>query len=261
MRAVRRLPDSTTAALHRIDLVDGRRLVLRRYVWAFFLVEEPIAPQREADALRFAHANGVAVPEFVAADVTGEEVGDGVPAVLMTFVGGKTVEAPDVRRMAEVAAAIHSVDATKFDHVYYPWCVDELRGPPVTAKRPDLWAAAIELRAAAMPAYRPVFVHRDFHPGNVLWSRGRCSGIVDWVNACRGPVGCDVAHCRANLIELAGEAVADQFVAVYESLTGTIHDPYWDVASVLEHTASKWTPPNVAAAERRLERGLSSARR
>ena len=68
-------------------------------------------------------------------------------------------------------------------------------------------------------------MHRDFHPGNVLWPHGRAS-VVDWANACRGPWGCDVAHCRDNLIRIDGQGAADRFLAEYRSLTGETLGPY-----------------------------------
>lgn len=258
VQVVRRLPGASTSAVHRIDLDGGRRLVCRRYVWPGAITEDPDAPRREVDALIFlARHDRVPAPRVVASDLTGTGVGDGVPVVLMTFVPGRAIAAPDTRRLAEVAAAIHDIDPAGFGHGYVPWYVDQLRGPPPGARRLDLWERAIELRPVAMPPYRPVFLHRDFHPGNVLWAHGRCSGVVDWTDACRGPAGCDIAHCRANLIDWAGAEVADRFVAAYESLTGTTHDSYWDVASVLEHDLDHWTPEEVAAAEQRLGRALA----
>ena len=103
-----------------------------------------------------------------------------------------------------------------------------------------------------MPPYRPTFIHRDFHPGNVLWSRGRASGVVDWANACRGPRGCDLAHCRGNLIDLGGPEAADRFLAAYESFTGEAYHPYWEMASILEAGPSYWTPERLAQQEPRL---------
>src|SRR5687768_2596856 len=73
---VRRLQGASSAALHRLDLADGTRLVLRRYVWRGFLDAEPDAPGREADALRLADRHGLPVPAIVAADLTGADVGD-----------------------------------------------------------------------------------------------------------------------------------------------------------------------------------------
>ena len=78
-------------------------------------------------------------------------------------------------------------------------------------------------------------MHRDFHPGNVLWLRGTVTGVVDWANACVGPSGIDVATCRWNLQVWAGEKAATSFLTAYEELTGRPHDPYWDVAWLMEH--------------------------
>jgi aminoglycoside phosphotransferase (APT) family kinase protein len=108
------------------------------------------------------------------------------------------------------------------------------------------------------PSYRPRFIHRDFHPGNVLWARGRVSGVVDWANACRGPAGCDVATCAGNLIDLGGPGVAARFVAAYEAVTGQHHDPYWEIASVLEHGPSPWAGFTVESSEARLAAALAS---
>jgi aminoglycoside/choline kinase family phosphotransferase len=108
-----------------------------------------------------------------------------------------------------------------------------------------------------VPAYEECFIHRDFHPGNVLWSRGAVSGLVDWTNACTGPVGIDIATCRWNLQEWAGEDVATAFVTSYEELTGRPHHPYWDVAKIVE---DDWDliddPRRVWAAEDLLARAL-----
>ena len=204
--SVRRLAGASSTAVHRVGLVDGRRLVLRRYAWPGYLAVDPEASRREVDALRFAGQQGLPVPEVVAADVTGGDVGDGVPAVLMSM----------------------------------------------------LWERAVEVWHTAMPEYRPVFIHRDFHPGNVLWARGRCTGIVDWPEACRGPAGCDVAHCRSELSRLADIEVADSFRAAYEAITGEPHHPYWEIASVMEHDPSHWDGGNVPQAERRLGLGLAA---
>lgn len=252
----RRLPGASTTAVHRLDLADGRTVVLRRYVWPWFLVDEPIAPQREIDALLFAADHHLAVPEVVAADVTGQAVGDGVPAVLMTFLAGRAVGVPDLDRLAEVAATIHDVAPDSFGHDYFPWCRQTTTGPPASATRPDLWDAAIDRWRRHMPEYQPTFIHRDFHPGNVLWSRNRNTGVVDWAEACSGPWGCDVAHCRSMLIELAGPEAADRFLDAYQSLTGWMLDPYWEIASVLERGPSHYIPVTVAQSERRLERAM-----
>jgi aminoglycoside phosphotransferase (APT) family kinase protein len=254
---VRRLAGASSTAVHGLVLADGRRVVLRRYAWAAYMQAEPDAPQREVDSLVFARAHALAVPDVLAADVTGHEVGDGVPALLMSFVPGRAIAVPDLTSLAEVAATIHSLDADGFAHEYFPWYADTTLAPPPGSAQPSLWTRAIELWHTAMPPYEPRFIHRDFHPGNVLWSRGRPTGIVDWPNGCRGPRGCDVAHCRTNLISLSGEGAADTFTAAYESLTGERHHPFWELAAVLEHGPSWWTEAQLEEMEPRLARAVA----
>jgi Ser/Thr protein kinase RdoA (MazF antagonist)/RimJ/RimL family protein N-acetyltransferase len=232
--AARRLAGASSTAVHGIHLSGGARLVLRRYVWPGFLAAEPLAVQREVDALRYAADHGLAVPEIVAADVSGRDIGDGVPAVLMTWLPGRAVGVPDLGDLARAAATIHDVPADDFGHDYFPWCADTVTGPPRGSSRPALWEAAIEHWHTRVPVYQPTLIHRDFHPGNVVWCRRRLSGVVDWPNACRGPRGCDIATCRANLRDLGGTTAADGFAAAYEAQTGVRHDPFWDLASILE---------------------------
>src|SRR5690606_9702887 len=79
------------------------------------------------------------------------------------------------------------------------------------------------------------------HPANVLWHDGAVSGIVDWVNGCRGPLGVDVGHCRVNLALLHGVEAADAFLAAYErhaaarqAAVAFVYGPYWDIRTLLD---------------------------
>ena len=253
----RRLPGASSTAVHCLVLSDGRRVVLRRYVWPGFLLDEPIAPRRELGALHFASAAGLSAPRVVAADADGSSVGDGIPVILMTKLAGRAEAVPDLGRLAEVAATIHATDPAGFRHDYFPWYAGTTTAPPPLAAWPELWEAALAVWHTEMPPFPPCLIHRDFHPGNVLWMRGRCSGVVDWAGSCRGPWGCDVAHCRENLTRLGGPEVADRFLAAYEAATGATYHPYWEVASTLEHGPSGWTPDSVAGAEVRLTAALA----
>ncbi len=111
---------------------------------------------------------------------------------------------------------------------------------PPWSKAPRVWERAIEFWLKAEPEARPVFIHRDYHPTNVLWSgsaagHSAVSGVVDWINACRGPAGVDVAHCRTNLAQMYGPEAAEAFLAAYlEVADGFRYDPYWDVDSMLD---------------------------
>jgi aminoglycoside phosphotransferase (APT) family kinase protein len=77
----------------------------------------------------------------------------------------------------------------------------------------------------------PALVHGDYWPGNVLWHRGRLSGVVDWEDARLGDPARDVAICRGDLTLLFGLHVADAFLREYETAAGRqISDmPFWDL--------------------------------
>jgi hypothetical protein len=69
---------------------------------------------------------------------------------------------------------------------------------------------------------------------NVLWETGRITAIVDWINACMGPPGIDVAHCRLNLALMYGPAVADTFLDAYQDAAPDYrHDTFWDLEDAL----------------------------
>lgn len=246
-----RLPGASTSAVHRLFLAGGTSVVLRRYVWPRVLEDEPEVPRREIDALQLARRNELRVPDVLAADVDGTAVGDGIPALVMSLVPGRAVPVPDLRALATVAADIHAVDADAFVYRYFPWCRDAITDVPPGATDQRLWCRAIDIWHAQMPTYRAGFLHRDFHAGNVLWKRN-LAYIVDWADGCAGPWGCDVAHCRDNLIRAGGFDVADLFLHHYRKLTGADYDPYWEIASVLEHSPSSLDDQRVAISETRL---------
>lgn len=83
---------------------------------------------------------------------------------------------------------------------------------------------------AVPPSHSPEQpIHRDFNPGNLLWSRNRWTGTVDWVHLCRGPVEEDLARCRLNIWLLAGVPAAARFLEVVES-SGVPYDRRWDLS-------------------------------
>jgi Ser/Thr protein kinase RdoA (MazF antagonist) len=247
----KRLPGASTSAVHRLVLADGSFAVLRRYVWPWVLEDEPETPQREIEALRFARRNELPTPQVLAVDADGTSVGDGVPALVMSLVPGRAVPSPDLHALATVAAGIHAIDASTFAHRYFPWYRGALTDAPPGSTDRQLWRRAIEIWHTQMPAYRLGFLHRDFHPGNVLW-KGDLASVVDWASGCAGPWGCDVAHCRDNLIGLSGFDDADRFLRRYREVTGADYDPYWEIASVLEHSPASFNDQRIAVSETRL---------
>lgn len=173
----------------------------------------------------------------MAADPDGNECG--VPASLQTLLPGRLDTAPrsldrwlDGLADAIGLAATSGVDPT--DHrPYRSWIPADVAPPPWVT---DLgaWRAAIEACAAGPPlGGPPVLLHRDLHPGKVLFHRGRLTGVVDWVNACRGPAQVDVSKCRVEVSFIASIEAADALLARCGDLAQP-YDPVWDAYVVLE---------------------------
>jgi len=236
------LPGATSSLLHAVEVegATGRRsLVLRRFVNDKWVKAEPDVAVREGMSLQHAARAGLPVPELIAVDAKGEHCG--VPATLVSRLEGSVVLEPTDRKqwlrgLAQSAARIHRVDAAGFRWKYRRYNEGATLTLPRWSKQQDAWAKAIEIVEGPPRSYSECFVHRDYHPSNVLWKNDRISGVVDWVNGCRGPAGIDVAWCRHNLAELHGVSVADEFLAAYVAEAGSEfqYDPYWDLMSVIE---------------------------
>jgi aminoglycoside phosphotransferase (APT) family kinase protein len=243
--AVRALDGGMSSAVHALDLADGRGLVLRRFVRMEWLVEEPDVPYREPVALELLRDGPLPTPRLVASDPTGAAAGD--PAVLMTRLPGAIEWSPAdlegfLRRLAELLPAIHATPTAPELPAYAPYALDTDR-PPAWTSRPEVWACAFAVFEDAPPSDEQRFIHRDFHPGNVLWTGGEVTGVVDWPNASVGSPSADVGHCRVNLAGALGLEAADRLL----ELSGIAdYHPYWDIVAALggfdAGTLAHWTP-------------------
>ena len=237
-----RMRGATSSRLDDLEIegASGRRhVILRRFVDEAWVAREPDVAVREGVSLQHARRAGLPAPELIAMDAAGEACG--IPATLAEKIPGVVILEPEDRRrwvggLAESAARIHRVDASGFRWKYRRYNDREALVVPSWSKQQDAWRKAIEILTGPMRPYAECFVHRDYHPSNVLWQNGRVSGVVDWVNGCRGPAGIDVAWCRHNLANLHGVSVADAFLAAYVAAAGSEfeYDPYWDLMSVVE---------------------------
>ena len=234
-------------------------LVLRRYVLDWVL-EEPEIPGNEALSLRLVGdgAVGVPAPQLLASDPDGTELG--VPMTLMTALPGEPLWHPTdrtgwLRAMAELAVKIHSASLSTELSDWFPY-EPESRTPPAWSRHPEAWLTAYELWDGPTPASERVFLHRDFHPGNILWTDEAITGVVDWVSSCAGPPEEDIGHCRANLAIRLGQDWADEFLAIWQDLTGKReYHPYWDLTNVVSFDHQRVEPrldAFVAAAAARL---------
>lgn len=245
----RPLAGGTSSAMHMLTTGAAPphdRLVLRRYVLDW-VREEPEIPGNEALALELlaAQLGAVPAPRQVACDPDGSRLG--VPMTLMTALDGAMVWNPAdrtswLRSLAELVVQIHALPTSPRQPDWAPYAPAS-REAPGWSNHPEAWLRAYEVWDGPQPPSRRVFLHRDFHPGNVLWQDGMISGVVDWVSCCAGPPEEDISHCRANLAIRHGQDWADEFLAIWQELSDTRdYHPYWDLTNVVSFDPTQPEP-------------------
>lgn len=232
--AVRALRGGLSSAMHLVSVATGDTVVLRRYVR--FDPSEPDIAAREARALEFVAGLPLPTPELLATDLAGTAIG--VPMLLMSRLPGRVDWKPSdqdgwLRRMAELLPVLHAVPLPE-PGVIRPFETyrQQSYDLPAWARWPAVWERAMELVRDRVLGGDEVFLHRDFHPGNVLWRRGRVTGVVDWQSASIGPASVDVGHCRANLLSCGRDAV-DRFTTWWERSSGRRYDPWADLSTII----------------------------
>jgi len=227
-------------------------VVLRQYPGGLGLQE---TVEKEIATLGVVAGSGLPVPSVLAADAAGASTG-GSPALLMTRLPGHVhLDPADPRswmtRIAELAVLLHSLDLPA--QTFRPWTdswiapLDELQ-VPVGAQKPAVWKAAFGVMAAAPPKDTAVFLHGDFLPINMLWSRGKITGLTDWNGVHRGSRAIDVGQCRRYLAALYSPEWSEQLRSLYESIAGVTLDPWWDLYALLHYNDEqpKWISGQVA---------------
>ena len=231
---------SSTSALHRVTLRfsdgDQTRVVLRRYVLEEVIEENHNIVAQEINALRVAALASVPTPGLLAADIDAKRTD--TPAVVMSWLEGRPRwEAKNRRRfLADLVDAMTAVAAVEVPSDVH---LRSIRGytqvsydPPLWATKPRMWERAVEIFQGPVPDSDISFVHRDFHPGNVLWSRSKLTGLVDWQSAGIGPVSIDPGHCRLNMLYY-DPAMADQLRSLWEQQAQRTYDPWADVTAII----------------------------
>jgi aminoglycoside phosphotransferase (APT) family kinase protein len=107
---------------------------------------------------------------------------------------------------------------------------------PASATRPAVWEAAFGILRQQAPEPATCFTHRDFQHFNLLWRRGRLTGVVDWTTSGTGPADFDTGHCRLNLAVLFGADWAERLRLAYEAEAGRAIDPWWDLYAVTAYS-------------------------
>jgi aminoglycoside phosphotransferase (APT) family kinase protein len=277
VRVVRwkRLTGGLTSFVHAVTVErNGRRekYVLRWWMpggeWHQWIIR---AVPKEAAVLTKLEGSGIPAPRVIGSTM---DPAVGGPALLMTHLPGKVHLLPRdrerwLRQMAQMLARVHALalDGKGFES----WLDPGQLSPPPDASRTDVWREAIALMAKGRKPTRTCFLHRDYQHFNMLWSRERLTGIVDWSEACIGPPAIDVGHCRLNLTVLFSAADADRFLAIYEAESGHRVDAWWDIHALLSYGPS-WkqflpiqidgrAPLDVEGMTRRMEEVLEQALR
>lgn len=232
---------------HALEVVDARgrthRLVLRRWARPGWEADDPdYTVERETRVLELLRSTQVPAPTMVAADPAG--VHCDVPAILLTRLAGHPPRPADIdadgfcRQLAETLAQIHDVDGAAEPQLdAYRLYYDRAQATPARwMPATPVWTQATAAVREPPPPTSMTLIHRDYHPENTLWSRGRLTGVVDWTQASWGPPGLDLGHMRWNLVVGHGQQVADRFLACYRATTGTaLNDQvYWDLVSLLD---------------------------
>jgi aminoglycoside phosphotransferase (APT) family kinase protein len=251
----RRLTGGVCSAVNRLTVERrGMRtfVVLRQYPGGLGLQG---SLEKEIANLGVVAGSGLPVPSILATDVAGASTG-GAPSLLMTRLQGHVHLNPAeprswMTRIAEIAVLLHSLDLPA--KMFRPW-TDSWIAPldgfqvPVDAQKPAVWKAAFGVMAAPPPKDTAVFLHCDLLPVNMLWSRGRITGLTDWNSIHRGARAIDVGHCRRYLAALYSPEWSEQLRSLYESIAGVTLDPWWDLYALLHYDDSgpKWIRGQVA---------------
>lgn len=232
------LVGSTSAEVYRLVAADQKAYVLRLFTWKSWLESEPDLARHEAFALQAASPALPCAPRLIGFDETGKNTT--VPAVLMTMLPGSVeLEPTDIDQwtyaLAQTLCDIHQIEMPNFSWQYKHWYSRNELIVPSWTKVPACFDRLVQLLKTPPPPMPSVFLHRDYHPTNVLWENGKISGVVDWVNACLGPAMVDVGHCRLNLVSLYGVEAADKFLQAWLNLAGDKHNSlWWDVNALAD---------------------------
>ena len=225
---VRWIGGGVGSATHAVSYADGFSVVIKRYP------SDPDAVRCEWERLTFAHAAGLPVPEPIGVDLDGAWFG--CPTVVMARMAGRADLAPSnhARYVSEVVAAlatIHAVDVSSAEGcVSSPHFVDTWI-PPDEPSDGVLDPSVADRLLGTLVALHPwtgddvrVFNHGDFHPGNLLWSRGKLTGVVDWSGARVGYRGGEVAYFANEAELLLGAEVGDAIQHTYVAQVAPIEN-------------------------------------
>jgi len=192
----------------------------------------------EWSRLKFAQRVTMPVPEPIAADL--ESTWFGRPAIVMSRLTGRPDVAPKdvdswIGSLARALAELHETALDGAEGALTRPPLAETWRPPA-GQHDSLISRAVNAVTAHLPSLTSehVFTHGDFNPSNVLWHRGRISGVVDWSAARLDARWSELAYCRDSVCLLLGPDIADRLADAYSDIVGYASDELavYDLMSV-----------------------------
>ncbi len=246
------LSSGLTSTMLALTTASGRESVLRLMTIEPWRAHGAALTRRERAAQLELVSTDVPAPTSLGLDAEGATLG--VAAHLMSRLPGVPTHASPaslhhgtITAMAEMLATIHQVRPTEPFRTYESWAWQAKRVVPAWTRHPQSWQRAFTMLADEPPDYDPTFLHRDYSHRNLLWTDGRISGVVDWVETSTGPAWLDAAHAATNLAVAFGPDLARDFLASYAAVTATTPEPYWLVLDAVGFLPTPGRPPMFGA--------------
>lgn len=214
--------------------------------------------QEEFTLLELLRKTQVKAPEPVLLDETNTIFP--APYLILKYIDGEPEFKPKdknsfARTLASLLAEIHKTDLSKVELTFLKK-QDTLLGKKL-AKRPKKLDSSLKEEAirncleSLWPltcVNKPVLIHGDFWPGNVLWKEEKLQAIIDWEDASISDPLYELAITRLDCLWILGTEAMEEFTIAYKSLTKIDFSnlPYWDLfaalrpASKLDKWASDW---------------------
>lgn len=237
--AVQPMTGGVTDSTYLLSTERGDELVLRWLPGRS--AEHRRLAAAEARGCRLMAANDVPAPRLVATQLDFADL-PGAANLTSWLPGTVDLTRPSTARvatLARAAVAIHQTPVPDDDRPedFRLWGPPSPEVPTWTAD-PGSWRAAFEVLAAGVPLIRSTVIHRDFHPGNLLWQGDALTGVIDWAETAWGPADLDVAHCRSNFVLLWDVDVARDFERDYLQAGGRLVEDritaaYWQIADIV----------------------------
>jgi len=191
---LKRIAEGATAEV--FALADGKVVKLYRAGYP------PDEAEREAQKALLAHQQGLPTPQVVEVVETEGRQGIVFEECRGPTMAGRLYRQPDDaepmgRILADLHAEVHACSGVGLPTTAQRIRCKIERAEPLSDER----KAQLQSRLCTM-ATGEGMCHGDFHPGNVLLTRGGPM-IIDWVDATRGPAVADVV--RTDLLVRLGE--------------------------------------------------------